>query len=52
MSGKLVVINRTDEAVRLDARPVVPVVMAQAGPRAEEKFFEFFAASTGLIVQK
>lgn len=44
MTGELVVLNKNDEAVRLDARSAVPVVVRQAGAKAEEKFFEFFAA--------
>jgi site-specific recombinase XerD len=45
MTGELVVVNKLEEAVAIDARSVVPVVIRQAGPRAEERFFEFFAAT-------
>jgi site-specific recombinase XerD len=45
MSGELVVINKDEELVRLNPRSVVPVVVQQAGPRAAEKFAEFFAAT-------
>ncbi|MBX9622567.1 MAG: site-specific integrase [Gemmataceae bacterium] len=44
MSGELVVVNKHDEAVALDPRSVLPPAIRQAGPKAEEKFFEFFAA--------
>lgn len=44
MGQELVVINRTDTLVRLDPAGLVPRVIAQAGPRAEEKFVEFFVA--------
>lgn len=45
MSDELVVINKNDTLVRLDPNGIVPRVVCQAGPRAEEKFVEFFAAS-------
>ena len=45
MTGTLVVVNEADEVVRLDPRTVIPAVVRRAGPRAEEKFAEFFAAS-------
>ena len=37
--------NKAEEVVRLDARSVIPLAVRQAGPRAEEKFAEFFAAT-------
>ena len=45
MTGELVVVNKNEEVVRLDAASVLPPAIRQAGPRAEEKFLEFFAAS-------
>ena len=45
MTGELVIVNNDEELIRLDPRSVVPVVVRQAGPKAEEKFLEFFAAS-------
>jgi site-specific recombinase XerD len=45
MPGELVIVNKANEVVRLDGRQVLPAVVAQAGPRAEEKFFEFFTAT-------
>lgn len=45
MGQELVVINKNDAVVRLDPNAIVPRVVSQAGPRAEEKFIEFFAAS-------
>lgn len=44
-AGELVVTSKEEELVRLDPRSVVPLVVQQAGGRAEEKFVEFFAAS-------
>jgi site-specific recombinase XerD len=45
MTGTIVVVNQAEEVVRLDPRSVIPAVVRRAGPRAEEKFAEFFAAS-------
>ncbi len=45
MAGELIVVNKDEEVVRLDAASVIPAVVRRAGPRAEEKFAEFFAAS-------
>lgn len=45
MGQELVVLKRDDTLVRLDPAGLVPRVVARAGPRAEEKFVEFFAAS-------
>lgn len=44
-SGReLVVINRDEETVVLRATTVLPLAIVEAGPKAEEKFFEFFTA--------
>jgi site-specific recombinase XerD len=45
MPKELVVVNKAEEVVRLDPRSIVPVVIRQAGTKAEEKFIEFFAAA-------
>jgi len=45
MAAKLVIVNKDEEIIRLDARSILPVVISRAGPRAEEKFAEFFAAT-------
>ena len=45
MPAELVVTNKNDEIVHLDARSIIPAAVRQAGPRAEEKFAEFFAAT-------
>lgn len=45
MVGELVVVNKHEEVVRLDPASVMPLVIRQAGPRAEERFAEFFAAT-------
>ena len=45
MTSELVIVNKEEELVRLDPRSVIPSVVSQAGPKAEEKFLEFFAAS-------
>jgi len=45
MTGELVIVNQDEELVRLDPHAFLPAVVSQAGPRAEEKFAEFFAAS-------
>lgn len=38
--------NKHEEAVALDPQSATPLVVRQAGPKAEERFYEFFAAST------
>ena len=43
MAGELIVVNKGEEVVRLDAASVIPAVVRRAGPRAEEKFAEFGA---------
>ncbi len=45
MTGELVVTNKAEEVVRIDPASIMPLAIRQAGPRAEEKFAEFFAAS-------
>lgn len=45
MAGELIVIDRTEARVALDPRGVTPLAVRQAGPRAEEAFTEFFAAT-------
>jgi integrase/recombinase XerD len=45
MTGELIVVNASEELVRLDAESIVPSVIQRAGSRAEEKFAEFFAAT-------
>jgi site-specific recombinase XerD len=42
---EIIVVNKEEVAVRLDATSVIPLTVRQAGPRAEEKFAEFFAAT-------
>lgn len=45
MSAPVVVLNKSDAAVRLDAASLIPAAVSRAGPRAEERFVEYFAAS-------
>jgi site-specific recombinase XerD len=45
MSRELVVLNKHDEAVSLGSRTATPPAVRQAGPKAEERFYEFFAAT-------
>ena len=45
MIGELVVVNKDEELIALDSYSVLPLTIRQAGPRAEEKFVEFFAAT-------
>jgi site-specific recombinase XerD len=45
VSGELVVLNRDEQAVALDPRAATPLVVRQAGPKAEERYYEFFAAT-------
>lgn len=45
MPGELIVVTKSEEVVRIDAATVIPAVVRRAGPRAEERFAEFFAAS-------
>jgi integrase/recombinase XerD len=45
MTGELVVLNKDEELVTLDAKAVLPAVITQAGRKAEEKFLEFFAVT-------
>ena len=45
MVAELVVVNKNEELIRLDAKSILPAVISRAGPRAEEKFAEFFAAT-------
>jgi site-specific recombinase XerD len=44
MNQSLIVRNKADELVSVSAASVVPVVIPQEEPKAEEKFFEFFTA--------
>ena len=45
MVAEIVVANKNEELIRLDAKSILPAVISRAGPRAEEKFAEFFAAT-------
>ncbi|MBN9520120.1 tyrosine-type recombinase/integrase [bacterium] len=45
MASELVVVNKAEEVVRLDPASVIPPAVRQAGPKAEEKFAEFFGAT-------
>ena len=45
MTGTLVVVDKNEEVVALDPHSATPLIVRQAGPRAEERFYEFFAAS-------
>ena len=45
MSNELVVIDANDELATLNPASIVPIVVQRAGPRAEERFYEFFAAN-------
>ena len=45
MTGQLVVVDKHEQVVPLSAHSVLPLVIQRAGPRAEERFVEFFAAS-------
>jgi integrase/recombinase XerD len=45
MNHEIIIVNQSEEIVRLDGSVVVPVVIQHAGERAQEKFAEFFAAT-------
>lgn len=45
MTGELIIVDKTEELVRFDPLSVIPLVVRDAGPRAQEKFAEFFAAT-------
>jgi integrase/recombinase XerD len=45
MAGEILIVNKSEEIVRLDPKSILPVTIVQAGDRAQEKFAEFFAAT-------
>ncbi|QJW95379.1 tyrosine-type recombinase/integrase [Frigoriglobus tundricola] len=45
MSGELVVVDKAEDMVRINPASIMPLAIRQAGPKAEEKFAEFFAAT-------
>lgn len=44
MTRSIIVPNKAEELVRVSSASITPTVIRQSGARAEEKFFEFFAA--------